>query len=186
MRLYRNQKTSRSFRPLRRSSAGGFTLVEVVTAIFITGLVFAGILAAYIQGARRAEWSGYSLAAQAVGLREIERAHSAVWDASSGAERNEITNLALMNFTVHPIASGGVPTVTGYTTNILDLPYSGSNFVIATNYVTIKRYDVLLNKVRVQFMRVDTVWPFSKGQAVKYFTNTIATYFAPDNRDPQL
>lgn len=186
MRLYRNQKTSHRIYPATPPRAGGFTLVEVVTAIFITGLVFGGILAAYIQGARRAEWSGYSLAAQAVGLREIERARSAVWDASSGAERNEITNLPLMNFTAMGGAGGIPPMVRGYTTNILDLPYSGNNFVVATNYVTIRRYDILPNKVRVQFMRVDTVWPFAKGNAVRYFTNTVATYFAPDNRDPNL
>ncbi len=35
-------------------------------------------------------------------------------------------------------------------------------------------------------IRVDTVWPFTDwGKfSLKYYTNSIATYIAPDNRDP--
>jgi hypothetical protein len=76
---------------------------------------------------------------------------------------------------------------TGYSTNVLDLPISGTNNVVATNFVTISmKY---LNgstspPVQVQVVQVDTVWPFSAfGTSRRLFTNTTVNYYAPDNRD---
>lgn len=183
MRPYNNKETFPGYRPRRHHPTGGFTLIEVVTSIFIVALVFGGILAAYIQGARRAEWSGYSLAAQAVGLREIERGRAIMLDVRQNQISSQLwkTNLLLLDFKA--TSSAGGITVSGYTTNILDLPYSGGNFVLVTNLVSIQTVTVKPG-VQVQFMQVDTVWPFAKGQAVRYFTNSIGTYFAPDNRLP--
>jgi type II secretory pathway pseudopilin PulG len=160
-----------------------FTLAEVVVSIFIVGLMFAGILAAYVQGGTRAEWTGYSLAAQAFGMQQIEQARSAVWDTSFGTERNELTNLNLLGFEYY----SSNHTTKGYTWGILDLPYSGTNSIRVTNFVTIRR--LLANNTNtppifLQLVKVETVWPFAKGSSVKYFTNRVGTYFAPDNRDP--
>lgn len=166
-----------------KRQAFGFTLAEVVISIAVTALVFAGILTGYVQSARHAEWTGYSLAAQALAVQQIEQARSAVWDYSTGAGRNEITNLNLMN----PQYNSATKTTTGYSWATLDLPCSGTNVVRATNYVTVKMLyfnNVANPPVQLQMMRVDTVWPFTVGTAPKYFTNTVATYFAPDNRDP--
>jgi type II secretory pathway pseudopilin PulG len=161
----------------------GFTLAEVVISIAVTGLVFAGILTGYIQSTRRAEWTGYSLAAQALAIQQIEQARSAVWDYSTGTGRNELTNLNLTN----PQYNSTTKKTTGYSWATLDLPCSGTNIVRATNYVTIQMLyfnNVANPPVQLQMMQVDTVWPFTAGTAVKYFTNSVATYFAPDNRDP--
>ncbi len=161
----------------------GFTLAEVVISIAVTGLVFAGILTGYVQSARQAEWSGYSLAAQALAIQQIEQARSAVWDYSVGSGKNELTNLNLIN----PQYNSATKTATGYSWATLDLPYSGTNVVRATNFVTVRMFyfnNVANPPVQLQMVQVDTVWPFAAGTAVKYFTNSVATYFAPDNRDP--
>jgi len=163
--------------------AAGFTLVEVVISIAVTGLVFAGILNGYVQSSRNAEWSGYSLAAQAVAVQQIEQGRSAVWDYSTGTGKNELTNLNLINLQYDSTTK----TATGYSWSTLDLPYSGTNVVRATNYVTVRMLYFNNNAnppVQLQMMQVDTVWPFNVGTAARYFTNSVATYFAPDNRDP--
>ncbi|HYG21756.1 MAG TPA: prepilin-type N-terminal cleavage/methylation domain-containing protein [Verrucomicrobiae bacterium] len=162
---------------------GGFTLVEVVIAIAIVATAFAGTILCYTQLARRAQWSGYSLAAQALAIQQIEQARSATYDPAQNATganpdgRNEITNMVL----IARARSG--ETVTGYTTNILDIPYSGNNFVFATNYVTLKPIPVGTGTgLRVWMVKVDTVWPFSWANQIRLFTNSISTYCAPDNR----
>ena len=51
---------------------------------------------------------------------------------------------------------------TGYTTNVLDVPVSGTNIVVATNFVTVKMLNLTgLTNVQVQMVTVDTVWPFT-------------------------
>jgi hypothetical protein len=159
-------------------SRRAFTLAEVVMAIAISMILFGGIIVGYTVTCRRAEWSGYSLAAQALAVQQIEQARAAVW-YSNGI--NQITNLNLLGWA----NTGGV--VTGYTTNTLDIPISGTNNVVyATNFVTIRMINNIggVAAVAVQMVRVDTVWPFSAGKARKLYTNTVATYLAPDNRDP--
>lgn len=175
--------TIRSNRYRAQRRAAGFTLAEVVIAIAVTGLVFAGVLSGYVQSARNAEWTGYSLAAQALAVQQIEQGRSAIWDYSTGTARNELTNLNLINLQYN----SGTKTATGYSWATLDLPYSGTNVIRATNFVTIRMFyfnNVANPPVQLQMMQVDTVWPFIVGTVPKYFTNTVATYFAPDNRDP--
>ncbi|MBC8095070.1 MAG: type II secretion system protein [Akkermansiaceae bacterium] len=151
-----------------------FTLAEVVIAIAIVATTFAGAIVAYTQTARRAQWSGYSLAAQALAIQQVEQARSAQWQANGV---NDITNLLLIGRSV----SGNV--VTGYSTNILDIPYSGTNYVMATNRVTLRPLIVGSAQVPIYLVKVDTIWPFTWGSSTRYYTNTVLTYCAPDNRD---
>ena len=56
----------------------------------------------------------------------------------------------------------------------------------ATNFVTVRM--IYANNstnppIQLQMLQVDTVWPFAKGKTLRYFTNSVSTYFAPDNRD---
>jgi hypothetical protein len=142
-------------------------------------LLFAGILTGYIQMGRQAEWAGYSLAAQASGLQVLEQAHSAVWDYS--IQKNEVTNLNLLAWTYNTTTKVG----TGYSTNVLDVPISGNNVVMVTNFVTVKMVSLTGNpSVQVQMVKVETVWPLaSLNHSPRLHTNTVATYLGPDNRD---
>jgi prepilin-type N-terminal cleavage/methylation domain-containing protein len=141
----------------------GFTLAEVVIALAISVMVFSGIIAGYVQSSRRAEWTGYSLAAQALSIQQLEQARAAKWDVLSVPAVDEITNLPLVNW------------------SILDLPVSGSNVVYATNFISIKTVSVATNPPEaVRMVKVSTVWPFRKGRATTYYTNTLANYYAPD------
>jgi prepilin-type N-terminal cleavage/methylation domain-containing protein len=154
-----------------RVSTRGFTLAEVAMSLMIVGLVFGGILTAYLQSAQRAEWSGHSLAAQAFGLQQLEQARSAVWDISATPPVNEITNLNLIDWR----RTNGI--WTGYSWGNLDVPSSGDNFVRATNFVTVREVVVTATpRVTVHSVHVDTVWE----QRGARFTNSVATYYGPD------
>ena len=143
-----------------KARAAAFTLAEVVICVFIIMLVFAAVITAYIQTSYRAEWTGYSLAAQAAAVQQLEAAKAAVWDPLQATNKDEIIQL---------------PPVT---TVLLDLPVSGTNYVYATNYTTIT---LIPNGVYSNYMvKVDAVWPFRWKNQVVYFTNTIAGYYAPD------
>src|ERR1017187_5619444 len=103
---------------IRGSNArtAGFTLAEVVMSVFIIMLVFAAIVTAYIQTSYRAEWTGFSMAAQAAAIQQLEAAKCAVWDPSQNPVKDEICQL------------------TKTTSVLLDLPVTGTNTIYATNY----------------------------------------------------
>jgi hypothetical protein len=165
--------------PARRSLAG-YSLVEVVLAAGIIAVVYGVIINCYSQCGLRAQWSGYSLAAQSLAQEQIEQARSAVWDPAM--TKNEVTNLNLMAKSYN----SSTKTWSGYVTAILDVPYATTNFTVATNYVSIQLIDVsAIPPIQVQMIRVDTVWPFRYRRGNLYFTNTAATLLAPDNRDPK-
>lgn len=151
-------------------------------AVAIVATVFGGIINAYIQMGKRAEWTGYSLAAQSMAQQLIEVARSAVWDPAQTPPINQVTNLNLQGRSY----DSSTLTWTGYRTNILDVPYSSTNYILATNYVTITLVNINGSaSQQAEFFRVDTVWPFGHWQqSHQYFTNTICTLISPDNRDP--
>ena len=162
-----------------RMRAGGFTLIEVVIATAIVALVFGGVITAYIQSGMRVQWSGYSLAAQSLATQVLEQAKSAVWDPAQAVPVNNLTNLNLVGASYN----SSTRTYTGYSTGVLDVPYSGTNFILATNYVTVQFLIVGgATNVQMQFVRVDTVWPFQLRKLNLFFTNTACTMVAPDNR----
>jgi len=165
----------------RRPRRGGYTLVEVVFALSIMAMVFAAVMTAYVQGDYFVEQSGFSLAAQTLCVQTLEQAKACVWDPS--INKNELTNLTLMEWTYN--ANTGVGT--GYCTNMLDLPISGTNnVVIATNFVTVQMFylnNVSNPPVKMQMITVNTVWASLMKGVVRVFTNTTATLLAPDNRD---
>ena len=157
----------------------GFTLIEVVISTAIVAVVFGGIMTSYIQSGMRVQWSGYSLAAQSLATEVLEQAKSGVWDPAQTTPINNLTNLNLLS----PSYDNSTKTYTGYSTAILDVPYSGTNFTVATNFVTVQMIYVSgVTNVQMQFVRVDTVWPFQLRQANLFFTNTVCTMVSPDNR----
>jgi Tfp pilus assembly protein PilV len=161
---------------LSRRRASAFTLAEVIMAISISAVAFSGVIRCYTQCTRRAQWSGYSLAAQAVANKELEQARAAVWDDYSG--NNEITNLNLTGWTYNATTKKG----SGRSTATLDLPVNGTNAVMCTNFVSVRMIDLSTTPaIRVQMVRVDTVWSFKFG-GTRVYTNSVANYYAPDNR----
>ena len=155
----------------RRQQSAAFTLAEVTVSILIAGVIFGGILTGYIQSGKRAEWSGYSLAAQAYGIQQLEQARAAVWDISAATNVNEITNLNLIGWTY----AGGQ--WKGYSWTNIDIPYSGNNFIRATNFVAVSNVTISVTPpVSVQSVQVDTVWSYRN----KSYTNTMVNYYAPD------
>jgi hypothetical protein len=159
----------------------GYSLFEVVIATGIIAMVYGVILTGYIQCGLRAQWAGYSLAAQSLATEQVEQARSAIWDPA--ISKNELTNLNLLSMKY----TSSNRTWSGYVTAILDVPYRGTNFILATNYVSVQLIN--LNNttnppLQVQMIRVDTVWPFQYRAGNLFFTNTAATLMAPDNRDP--
>jgi hypothetical protein len=159
--MFIQKKTGYAF---LRARAAAFTLAEVVICIFVAAVLFAGMLSCYIQGAYRAEWSGYSLAAQSLAIQQLEYAKSAVWDNQVSPVKNEIQSVLTV------------------TTNILDVPIASTNAIWATNYATITQISNLVSgsSASIYMVKVDTVWPFIWKGHLKYFTNSVADYYAPD------
>ena len=146
-----------------RSDQTAFTLIEVVVCLALATMLFGGLLNCHLQSAYRAEWSGYSLAAQSLANQQLEQARSAVWDTMQSPVRNELTNLVTK------------------TVAVLDLPVRGTNTVWATNYATVQPISFANSlEVNVYMVHVNTVWPFRWGKKTRYFTNSVADYFAPE------
>jgi hypothetical protein len=153
---------AREINALKLNGGAAFTLVEVVISVLIMGLVFAGILTAYIEGATRVEWAGYSLAAQAQATKLIEQFRAATWDTLAAPPVDQTTN---------------IPAVSAY---VMDLPISGTNVVWVTNYTTITLLTLSTNNppTFMKMIQVESVWPWRGG--ARWFTNRLVTYRAPD------
>src|SRR6476469_1964231 len=104
------------------TSSGAFTLPEVLIAATLGVLTVTASIYGYVQSAKRAEWSGYNLAAHSLAVQRMEQARACRWDPLSYSTNND--DLVSINF---PVVS----------TNVLDIPISGTNIVYATNYTTI-------------------------------------------------
>jgi type II secretory pathway pseudopilin PulG len=135
-----------------------FTIAEVLIAMAISFLTMAGIIYGYLGTAKRAEWNGYSLAAQSLAQQRLEQARSCKWDPEASPV---IDQLVAANFPMD--------------INILDIPVSGTNVVRATNFTTIT---LITADPPLKCIRVDCVWSFM-GQ--RNFTNTVVTYRSPDS-----
>src|SRR5262249_9732101 len=68
-----------SHRVVTGKANSGFTLAEVVIAMAVLAIVIQGVILAYIQSSRRAEWNGRSLAAQSLASQGVEQARAAAW-----------------------------------------------------------------------------------------------------------
>src|SRR5712664_3746549 len=106
--------TSIRFRAL--GARRGASLVEVVISIAIAMVAILGSVNGYILSANRAEWSGYSLAAQSLAIQRLEQVRAAKWDTVAFPN---VDQLVATNFPPQ--------------TSILDVPISGTNVVYAIN-----------------------------------------------------
>lgn len=139
---------------------GAFTLAEVVIATAVAALTISGIMYGYAQACRRAEWTGYSLAAQNIAIQALERTRAAKWDPVAAVPVDELTSANFPNETVQ-----------------LDLPVKGTNVVTATNTISIA---TVSTTPPLKMIRVECRWPYKDGQTSKTFTNTVVTYRGPE------
>jgi type II secretory pathway pseudopilin PulG len=152
-----------------------FSLIEVMIAFLIFGLVTAGILYGYVQANRIAEWSSMSLGAQSYASQGIEQALAAKWDTEANGEvtADFLPPLSYSVATNWVITSGN--SYTQIDTN--DVPQSGAPLLL-TNYVTVAWIDSLTNGPYLREIKSRVVWRFPL--TGKFFTNTIVTLRAPD------
>src|ERR1700722_12416233 len=142
----------------RLSSRGGFTIVETLMSILIIAMFFSTILIGYTRANQRAQWSGYSLAAQAQSMKQLEEFRSVLWDTQNVPITDDTTN---------------VPSVLVLP---LDLPISGTNVVYATNTATVTAITNLGNTAAVKMITIVTTWPWN-GHT---YSNVLVAYRAPD------
>ena len=129
----------------------------MISVVIIT-MFFATVLLTYTRAQQRAQWSGYSLAAQAQSTRQLEEFRAVLWDTQSTPITDNTTNIP-------------TPLVLP-----LDLPITGTNVVYATNYATVTTLSNFGNNAQVKMIVINTVWPWNG----KSFTNTVVDYRAPD------
>src|SRR5262249_55044304 len=97
------------------------------------------------------------LAAQAQSTRMMEQFHAVLWDTQIYPNHDDTTNIPMTQVTV------------------LDLPMNSGNAVWVTNYATVTTI-TNIGPSYYKMITVRTVWPW-RGRT---FTNTLATYRAPD------
>lgn len=135
----------------------GFTLAEVVVSTALGAITIGASIYGYVMSSKRAEWAGYSLAANSLAMQRVEQARACKWDPLGNPP---VDQLVSSNFPVQ--------------INILDIPISGTNIVYATNYTTIS---TISTNPALKMIRVDCMWMFmGKGP----YSNSVATYRAPD------
>jgi len=131
--------------------------MEATIASTIAAMMFGGIIYGYIQSNKSAEWSAYSFAAQSLALQRLEQTRACRWDPDGTPVVDDLTN---SNFLLE--------------LKILDVPLNGTNITYATNITTISTISAV---PPLRMISVETTWQFING---KIYTNTIATYRAPD------
>lgn len=144
-------------KPGSRADQMGYTLVEVLVSMLIVGIMIAGLVSGFMQTHQQAEWSAYNLAAQSLAMQPLEQARAAKWDAYATPPVDQLWN---SNF----------PS----TTNVLDIPISGTNIVFATNRINIRSVSTT---PPLKEISVVTTWRFMNRGV---FSNTAVTYRAPD------
>ena len=140
-------RTDRANRPL-----SGFTLAEVVIAMAILSIVIQGVIYGYLHSSSRAEWNGYSLAAQSLASQGVEQARAAQWD---------------------PLVTDELPPTNYIQIETLDLPQAGKP-IYATNYI---RVTTVSDNPPLRQIQASCVWRFANRGL---FTNTITTLRARD------
>jgi prepilin-type N-terminal cleavage/methylation domain-containing protein len=116
---------------LARKPEGAFTLVEIVIALAILGMVMSGLIYGYVLANRMAEYSSMSLAAQSYASQGAEQARAADWrprdyPVSSGpGTMDELTNGTIFtNIDFMDIPTKGNPASTNFqfwVTNIVSI-----------------------------------------------------------------
>jgi len=142
--------------PARREREA-FTLIEQMFALLLAGLTISAVVSGFWQSAQQSEWSAHSLAAQSLALQAMEQARAARWDPNGSPSVDELLQ---SNFTNR--------------SEVLDVPTGRGQTLIANTHTTIR---VISEVPPLKMIEVQTTWRFGNR---RFYTNTIATYRAPD------
>jgi prepilin-type N-terminal cleavage/methylation domain-containing protein len=157
--MFLNQKVVQF--PLR--GRAGMTLVEVVIALALSGLMVAGLVTGYIFCTTSAVKDSLYMAANARAMERLEETRSATWSLYGS---NPTDELVATNF----------PDETNV---VLDLSASSSTITLATLKTGISQVlpsAASPSSAPVRRIHVDCIWEF-KGELI---TNSIETFRAPD------
>lgn len=146
-----------------RVARGAFTLIEVMIAFVIFGLVTAGMISGYVEANRVAEWSSQSLAAMSYASQGMEQMRSAQWSAEefSTASGQGTTDVLGPAFSTNQV-------------DTLDIPTSGASISV-TNYMTATQVST---NPPLKLLVSQVVWTFRL--TGRLYTNTMVTLRAPD------
>ncbi|NBV23989.1 MAG: hypothetical protein EBS05_18985 [Proteobacteria bacterium] len=133
-------------------------MTEVVVASAIAAITMAGVLEGYVQSQERADWSGCSLAAQALAVQRLEQTRAARWDTEAGVDQVIATNFPTLLLP-------------------FDLPVSGTNVLYATVITRITTLSAVPPMLKM--IQVDCIWRWARKNRLT--TNSVATFRAPDN-----
>ena len=139
------------------SGDAGMTLVETAVSLGIAGILITAIVSGFIQAHRQSEWSAYSLAANSLAMQGVEQARAAKWDRLGYPPVDQVVT---QNFPRR--------------IEVLDIPIVRSNIVYATNRWFISSVST---NPPLRLVRVECSWRFPNRGV---FTNSVATYRAPD------
>lgn len=134
----------------------GFTLIEQMFALLLAGITVSAVVSGFWQSVRQAEWSAHSLAAQSVAQQAMEQLRAAKWDPNAFPS---VDHFKPTNFT---------------RIELLDVPAGRGQNLYATNRVTVRN---ISEAPPLRMIQVECTWRFGPR---RIFTNTIATYRAPD------
>lgn len=127
-------------------------------SVVIITMFFATVVIGYTRAAEYAQWSGYSLAAQALSMKQLEEFRTVLWDTQSTPVIDNTTN---------------IPTVLVLP---LDIPVTGTNVIYATNTATVTA--ITNGTSVVKMIVINTTWTLPlTGQ---HYTNTMVDYRSPD------
>lgn len=146
-------------RGARRLAA--FTLIEIVLALAILGMVMSGLIYGYVQANRMAEWSSMSLAGQSFASQGAEIARSAHWLPRQIPPVDDLP--AQPNTNLPPLV------------DFMDIPTKGTpnatNFQFwVTNYTSISN---LSDNPHLREIRSYSVWSFPRGSSYISYTNWV-------------
>src|SRR5260370_1220531 len=127
-------------RLLPKVSRRAFTLAEVLVSLALTGMMVTGIVSGFLQSAKQAEWSAYSLAAQSQALQRMEQVRAAQWDPLHFPAVDEVQQT---NF----------PTVV----DVLDTPTANGNITYVTNRTFITP---IMTTPPLRMITVESSWRF--------------------------
>lgn len=141
---------------MQRRGEAGFTLIEVVFAAAIAGLVLAGMFEGYNMAGRQAQFSACNMAANAMAESSLEQVLAADWVPSY--QNNTFLGLSSTN-----TANLCLPGTTGATAT-------------CTNIITVSQVSSIPPYAMV---KVQCIWDFPTYGGT--FTNTVCVLRAPNS-----